>query len=293
MKRLSIAVWVALIGFAPACGRSTTAPTPPSASNPTPRPPAPPIAVTPKNVLGHVADTAFRPMAGVKMVVLNGPEAGTEMVSDSEGRFSYTGTFGVTVSVRATKDGYADATQPVFPSTTSDLAWVSFRLAPLTPPTQVATAYTLTITADSACSALPGDVRTRSYSASVRPVSSTTTPANTYFNGVLSGARFAPFANIFWIGVAGDYVVVTAEGEGPSIVENLGQNRYVAYYGSAAASVGSAGLTAFSAPFNGVIEYCELAGSLGPYYDCTPGPGVVVREQCTSKNSQLSLVRDH
>ena len=110
----------------------------------------------------------------------------------------------------------------VWPSTTTDEAWVSFSLAPLTPPTPVAGIYTLTISADPGCTGLPGDVQTRSYQAAVTPNSSATLPANTSFNGQLTGARFAPYSGIFWIGVAADYVVVSSEGEGPSIVEDLG-----------------------------------------------------------------------
>ena len=231
MKRYAVALFLVVLGFASGCGRSTTAPTPPTPVGTAGQPPAPPVPPTTtatKSVRVYVADTAFRVLAGVRMVVVNGPQAGLEMVSDSEGRSSYTGTFPVSVSVRAIKDGFVEATAVVWPSTTTDEAWVSFSLAPLTPPTPVAGFYTLTISADPGCTGIPGDVQIRSYQAAVTPNSSATVPANTSFNGQLTGARFAPHSAIFWIGVAADYVVVSSEGEGPSIVEDLGHNRYVA-----------------------------------------------------------------
>ena len=227
-------------------------------------------------------------MAGVRVEVLNGPEMGMELTSDVNGAFSYTGTFPGTVSIRASKDGYAPATQPA--RLAASMAWVFFQLAPLAPPVQVAGDYTLTITADSACAGLPDDVRTRTYAATVRPGTNASAPPNTYFDGAVSGAQFAPFANIFWVGVAGDYVAVSTEGEGPTIVEQVGPNRYVAYLGSAGASVGNPAVSTLTAPFNGVIEYCELKSAIGTFYDCSPALAAV-REQCTSKNNQLILTR--
>ena len=290
MKRCAVALSLIVVGFTTGCGRSTTAPTSPTVVGAAGQPPVPPTTIAPKSVHAYVSDTAFRVLAGVRLVVVNGPEAGLEMVTDSEGRSSYTGTFPVAVSVRATKDGFVEATAVVNPSTTTNEAWVGFMLAPLTPPTPVAGNYTLTISADPGCTGIPGDVQTRSYQAAVTPTSAASSPPNTFFNGQMTGARFAPYSGYFWIGVAGNYVVVSSEGEGPSIIEDLGHNRYVSYYGQAAASVGASGLETLSAPFVGVIEYCELPDGIGPYYECNPGPGVV-REQCQAANSRLTLTR--
>ena len=87
----------------------------------------------------------------------------------------------------------------------------------------------LTISADSACAALPDDVRTRTYAATVTA------------------------GSIFWIGVFGDYLAISTAGEGPSIVEQIGPNRYVAFWGEAGVSVGP-GTSTISAPFKGVID---------------------------------------
>ncbi len=63
-------------------------------------PPAPPPA--PLNLHGYVSDTAFRPMGGVRVEVVNGPDAGKELFSDERGVFSYTGMIPRGVSMRAT-----------------------------------------------------------------------------------------------------------------------------------------------------------------------------------------------
>src|SRR5205085_1466684 len=112
-----------------------------------------------------------------------------------------------------------------------------FDLAPILPPVRVAGNYTLTISADRSCAALPDDVRTRTYAVTVAPAYNQRAPANTYFQGASVAGQFAPYGNIFFVGVAGDYVSVSTKGEGPSLIEQVGPNRFVAYYGSAGAVV--------------------------------------------------------
>ena len=265
---------------------SSPSPVVPSETAP---PPAPaPVSLT---LRGYVADTAFRPLAGVKLEVLSGPESGRVMTSDPSGAFSYVGIFDVVVSIRATRDGYVAATASVITGNSlSTEAWVAFQLAPLAPPVTVIGEYMLTISADSACTGLPAAVRTRSYTVAVTPGAHRTAPANTFFDGRVTGAQAVSQGNTFWVGVAGDYVNVSTEGEGPTIVEEVGPNRYVAYFGAGGASVGSPDWTTFSAAFNGVIEYCELKARIGSYYDCSPTLAAV-REQCSSTTHGLTLTR--
>jgi len=259
-------------------------------SSPAPTPVAPftPAPPAPLTLSGHVADSAFRPLAGVRLEVLSGPDTGRLMTSDQGGAFSYVGTFADAVSVRATTDGYVAATASVIVGSTQ--AYVSFQLAPLAPPVPVAGEYTLTISADSACVGLPEAARTRSYAATVRPGASQTAPANTYFKATVTGAQPVYWGNAFWMGVAADYVAVSLYGEGPTIVEEIGPNRYVAYWGGAGVSVGSSAWTTLSAPFGGVIEYCELKAPIASYYDCSPALAAV-REQCNVPTHSLTLTR--
>lgn len=193
------------------------------------------------------------------------------------------------VTLRATKDGYATATVPAR-AVADGRAYASFQLGSVTPPVAIGGSYTLTITADSACTTLPDDVRARTYRATVIAATNTTAPAGTYFNGTVAGGQFAPYANLFWVGVFGDYVSTSTIGEGPSIVEQVGPNRYIAFMGEAGLSVGSAGTLTISAPFKGTIEYCELKSAIGQYYDCSPALAAV-REECASNNGQLTLTR--
>ncbi len=277
MKRLSIAVAIALAGFALGCGDDRTVSSTPMAPSPVPLTPTPAPPVFPQNLSGYVGDPAFRPIAGARVEVLTGPQTGVILTSDEQGRFSYTGTFTSTVNLRATKEGFAVGTTTVFVGT--NLAYASFSLMPLTPP----------VAMDSACAALPEAARTRTYVATVTP-NARVTPLNTRFDGTVTGGQFAPYANLFWVGVAGDYVAISTEGEGPSIVEQLGPKTYVAYFGSAGASIATSSVSTISAPFHGVIEYCELKASIGQYYDCSLELAAV-REQCTLPNSRLTLTR--
>ena len=197
--------------------------------------------------------------------------------------------------MRAVKDGYAIGTSTSV-LTSDGRAYVGFSLASLSPPAAVAGSYTLTITADSACASLPDDVRTRTYPATITAVAdSTAVPANTRFNGTVTAGQFAPYANLFFVGVFGNDVTISTEGEGPTIVEEVGPNRYVAFYGEASATVGPDGLTAISVPFAGTIEYCELAGPIGPYYDCRVARGgaarVPVEPQSADAGAPLKAVR--
>ncbi len=285
MKRLLLAIGIALVGVGSACSRSAS-PTfvAPSGSISGPTGPAQPSA--PLTLNGYVNDTAFRPISGARLEVVTGPDAGKELTSDDKGFFSYTGTF-PSVSIRATKEGYIAMTSSVFPNTTLGVAWVSFLLAPLAPSVDAAGNYTLSITVDSACVGFPDEVRTRSYAAQLTKHTATILPANTRFDGTVSGAQFAPYANIFFVGVAGDYLAISTEGEGPSIVEQVGPKSYIAYTGTAGSPV-AAGATMIAAPFTGLIEYCELKSPIGQYRDCSDALAVV-KAQCTSPHSRLSL----
>src|SRR5262249_1888291 len=137
---------------------------------------------------------------------------------------------------------------------------------------------------------LPDEVRTRVYPATVTPQSGASVPANTFYAGTVTGGTFALYSNGFWIGVAGDYLGISTDGDGPGIVEQIGPNRYVAYAIDASASGVPSNPSTISAPFTGLIEYCELKAPIGQYYDCSPSLAAV-REQCTATNGRLTLTR--
>jgi hypothetical protein len=275
-----VSIAQALTGCGGSSPRSIAAPSPVGQT-------IPPVPAAPQMLSGYVGDTGFRPVAGARIDVLDGQQAGTVLISDADGHFSYP-NFAGSANLRATKEGYATAVSATIAGT--DRIYVIFDLAPLAPPVRVAGNYTLTIEADGACTGLPDAVRTRTYQATVTAVTNGRAPANTMFNGSATGGSFVPFANIFWVGVAGDYVAVSTQGEGPSLIEQVGPNAYVAYYGEAAATIPTPEPSTISAPFRGSIEYCELKTPFAQYYDCSPALAGV-REECTSTSGRLTLTR--
>ena len=74
---------VALAGCRGAGSSASTAPTVPVISTAT---------VTLADT-GHVLDTAFKPLAGVRVDVIDGPQAGASMVTGADGVFPLSGTF--------------------------------------------------------------------------------------------------------------------------------------------------------------------------------------------------------
>jgi len=75
---------------------------------------------------------------------------------------------------------------------------------------------------------------------------------------------------------------------GPSIVEQIGPSSYISYLGAAGASIPAGSPTMISAPFRGLIEYCELKPGIVQYSGCSDS-SATVKARCTSANSRLTL----
>ena len=106
-------------------------------------------------------DSAFRPVAGASVEVLDGPQAGTSATADAMGSFSLTGTFDDTTRFRAAREGYAAATGTLAPKTCASCNSrpIYFYLAVLAPAVDIAGDYALTFIADAARTALPNALR--------------------------------------------------------------------------------------------------------------------------------------
>ena len=148
------------------------------------------------------------------------------------------------------------------------------------PSANLAGAYTLTLTAASACTSLPDEARTRTYAATIVPGSR---PNN--FIGTLRDARIVsvhPWFPNLTIGVADDFVNVSL-----GFVEQMSDGTYLAIEGGTAASVGQSGITA---PFNAHFVRCrnQPAWAPGEYWWCGAD---VQGDECASSNNQLTLVR--
>ncbi len=238
-----------------------------------------------------MTDTAFRPLTGVRIEIVGGPEDGTWTTANAAGAFSFAaGAFNDTTQVRAVLAGYLTATETVRRCSTCLDYYAYFSLAVPVPPVSLAGNYNLTFEADSTCPDLPAEVRIRSYTASVTADNSDpSTPSDTLFSVVLNGASFVENFGSFWIGVAGGYLAFSFED--PGLVEELGPNTYVAIGGVASANVGTSA-SRITVPFDGSIEYLRAATAnkfvlLGTTECSFP----LARASCMSKNHRLTLTR--
>jgi hypothetical protein len=244
---------------------------------------------------GYVLDTAFKRLSGVRVDVVDGPQAGTSMVSDASGQFPLTGPFARTNTFHVSKDGYIAATQGFSTSVPGGKPWLIVYLRPLAPPVNIAGDYTLTFVADSACTDLPPEVRTRSYAATAVQGASATD-----FVLAAKGTSFLNGLAGFGIGVAGDSLGLWLHGgHDPTLVEQLAPNTYLAFSGVGAASVGSSTVSTISTAFDGWIDYCVMSRPMGSGYNCgtsnitgEPIPGAAVTyAHCQSPNHRLTLTR--
>jgi hypothetical protein len=238
-------------------------------------------------ILGSVRDTAFRVVAGARVEIVEGSQAGQSTTTNDGGQFEFSGTFVRSVTLRATKDGYAAATHSLNISSNSTTQFVTLNLESLTPAVEIAGEYFLTLTADSACMDLPDEARTRQYEATIVP---SRTP--NFFRGSVGGASFIGSFNWFAVGVAGDYVAFSVDFDGPTIVEELAPKTYLAIDGLGEGSVGTSKLSIMSVPFDGYIDFCVLkTESPMNYSGCVIPDQTVAHAQCTSKHHRLTLTR--
>lgn len=285
MKRLAI---LCVAFLATTCGGRE-----PSSSSSTAPSPIALTASTVSSISGFVEDTGFRPLAGARVVVVGGPQAGAAAIADASGQFSLAGTFDGTTRFRATKDGYLAAEQTwncsVGPGSCSDTGarpWLGFYLAAPTPPVSLAGEYTVTFVADNACVDLPAEARTRTYTLSVTPASAPNVPAGTSYTATAGGATFLGSLNNFPIGVSGDYADLWLHGgHDPALVEQIRPGTYLAISGNAATALATSPVNVSTA-FDGWIEYCAMPGPMGANYSCRTSP-----THCESAGHRVTLTR--
>lgn len=255
------------------------------------QPPLSPSGSTPQEfqLTGSIADTAFRPLGDARVEAITGPRSGTFTTTDVNGRFFMPGTFTDTVAIRAVRDGYLPETttvpppvRPLPPLPPGELRHLDVYLTLQRdgPSANLAGVYTLTLSADSACTRLPEEARTRTYTATIVPGSRATR-----FIGTLSDARIVSvplWAPYFEFGVAGDFASLSL-----SFVEQLSDGTYLAIEGRVAAPVDPSGI---SAPFNAHFVRCRNQPSMAPgeYWWCGAD---VQGDECASSSNQLTLVR--
>src|SRR5439155_22916923 len=114
-------------------------------------------------------------------------------------------------------------------------------LAPDRPSVNLAGDYTVTFAADSACTSLPSSARTRSYAATIAPVSYPSHPAGSGFRLTIVDESFLSNYKSLDLFVAGDYFSGwSGDLHGaPGLVEQVGANTYLTSGGVITATVTS------------------------------------------------------
>ena len=272
-----------------------TAPAPVAAAAPPP-PPARGIGIA-----GKVHDTGFRPLGGAIVEVVNGPNAGKRVTTLSNGEFFLFGDFDADTQFRATKDGYQSGVKKMgsYCAPCNPHFWVYFYLGLPVPPADIAGNYLLTVTADAACTALPPEARSRTYTATIVAEANQPTPADTYFRGRTGAASLVTDLawEGLWFAVAGNYIEVTAgdlHGQ-PGLLEEIAPRTYFSFGGIGQTTLESSGTTAIRSLFEGEIVYCVLKPDVAPLdgdrrYNCS-ADRAVTRVVCPSFRHQLIFTR--
>ena len=264
--------------------RTPLAPSPQPAPVPPPTPPPSPPVLN-----GQVADTAFRPLRGARVAVLDGPHTGTSTTTDASGQFSLPGTFDSSTRFGAELEGYTTATRTWTQCATCSRPWLGFALELPTPPVAVAGEYSVTFIADNKCTDVPAEWRSRTYTATMAPLPPFPgSPADTTFGLTLNEGAFLPYHNMILVGVAGNVVAMWFGGHGPSVVEQVAPNTYLGFDG-AIEVVATEPLQSVTASFTGFFDYCALGSPMGEFYNCPVG--ALARSECQSSNHQLIVTR--
>lgn len=290
--RLSL---VALALVTSACENPGTGPTSPSASpgQPTAGPGQPTAPI--RTVRGFVGDTIARPLVGAKVEVLDGHEAGSVAATDASGWFTLIGALADTTRLRASKEGHVTATGTIaFWRRDGATDYVSIALALLAPPVGLAGDYSLTLVADDACTAVPDELRTRTYAATIEPdLVDPRSPAGSFLWANISGVSFLANQRRIPILIAGDVVSfwLGEHGYGAFFVEQVAANAYLQFDGGATVSAGQSPVSSLSTTFEGAVDYCVMTSPMtGLYYDCDRRRAVT-NVHCVSNKHRLTLTR--
>jgi hypothetical protein len=265
-KQLTTAM-VALI-FCVGCGE---------AKSPSPVQPTPPVQ---SSLSGLVQDTAFRGLPNVRVEITDGSQAGTFAITETYGLFRISGLLSGTVNVRASRDGYVTATQQIQVPSNQDLV---FRLEAAGPSVHITGDYTLTLLADSTCTALPDVARKRTYNVAIAP--NPRSPLPLLHEGILSGATFYRSNDFhFNIGVSGSTARFVIGEYGRGFTEELGSST-VEIWGQVDPSMDG---SSSSGSFPGAFTYCDGLPSTnwGTYWSCPVRPAY-----CEASNHQFTLTR--
>jgi Carboxypeptidase regulatory-like domain len=276
----AVFVFISCVG----CGEAPSPTGPTSPAHPTPPAPAPPSCSycidsrTQSLLFGRVSDTAFRTLSDVRVEIVEGSQAGAFAITESNGGFTIPGPFSGAISVRASKEGYVTATQQIQILNHG----VNFYLDTTSPSVDMTGQYSLTLVADSTCTAIPDVARKRTYQMAVAH-HPRLWPSE--YEGVLSGATFYRSDDFrVFIGVSGNIARLFIGEYGEGLVEELGSST-VEIWGVLDALMNSSGS---SGSFSGAFTYCGglPSGPRGTFDTCPARPAY-----CEALNHQFTLQR--
>jgi hypothetical protein len=229
-----------------------------------------------------VSNTAFQPVSGVRIDVVDGPTAGTSAISGPDGSFHVSVPTDREFTVRATKAGYVDVIESFTTYTTSYGTFFRgyLSLSSVEVPLSFEPgAYTVLL--DVPCPEIPADLRTQTFEATVtaRP----NTPAGTNFIISIDDERFNLKRLEF--GVSGSAIGVREDDDLWWEVPGL---RYFE-----ALTIGKAATPGPTATFSTRVDvgYCELKSPKSMESSCSagsvPAAQVITRAYCP--RSRLTL----
>lgn len=255
---------------------------PPAGPTPGPTPPAVTVLVS-----GRVNDTVSRPVPGARVEVMRGAQAGTAVITNDNGEFTFETPLAIQTQLRASKPGYRDDTKVVVLEQGSS-ARLGFVLGSANPQVDLTGQYEITFTADAACDALPEIVRTRTYSAHV-------TSTIISLSGAVFGAfgdslpwnsislqQFEDVARFSMYDVPILEVIPNAQDPHPAPFYPRNGDSYVSISGEAGGTVGR---EHSQVPLFGSFEYCPKVES-GASRQCA-----VDTVTCRSAQHQMTMTR--
>jgi hypothetical protein len=210
-------------------------------------------------VAGRVQDTFYRFIPDVRITAITGSQVGASTMTDASGQFELPGPFTGEIDVRAEKAGYVSVTRHVGPLPYSGLFPLFFWMEFDVPSVNLTGDWNVTLHADASCTGVPDALRTRTYTATVDPLSFRTQN----YKGLLSGADFGNRQPEVYINVAGPYASFYIEDPwgdhgGTHVVEKLTPSGYVAIWGGGEGSVSESRV---AGSFPGWFEYCARSDS--------------------------------
>jgi hypothetical protein len=238
-----------------------------------------------------VFDPIDRPVAGATVQAFDGQApVGSAVTSDASGAFDLIGPFSSAVTISVTKDGYRPGIASRVTGPLPGRGVASVRLVPNVPTAQIAPgAYTLTITADAACDAIPPDLRTVVYPAKVSPIDSASSVTLVTVSNTFPGPDDG-----FGVGEVGQQAAF--EIDGPALIREFPGATYLGFGGSGTATITNSPATNVGFDIQGTLDYCVLSSPMprGRWTSCyiLPADQIVKHTTCQASGFVLSATQD-